>query len=424
MARTDTSGMIFIASTSPSRSASRPDHDRAGSQAEKVVGQRQRAEGGGADRGGSQVRHHGAGRTGDAGGEERAGRDQHQLEPARVLGEAQRQERQRQRGVDQRGRPLADRVGPGEPVGDDTAHDHADAHQEDEAGRGDAGLVRREAVGAVEVAGQPGEERTGDEQLQAAADVRADHRGSGDQGAQPGPLTGGGDRLGDRVAGVLVAEELRVVDEQEVEEHQHQADHGHHAEGPAPAEVDREDAAEEDAEDRAERAAGHERAGEGRALRRREHHQHDGQADAAVRGLAEPDEEPGEHHLLVVGRDGGAQRGEAPQGGHRDDGLGATPTVAQQGQRDREQADGQGHDAGECSELGVAQRPLDLEEGEDGREHLARHVVGQQQAEGQGEDDQREDPRPGVSGRRGGGSRLDGSLDGGGGHGCSNASGG
>ena len=239
-----------------------------------------------------------------------------------------------------------------------------------------------------------------------------------------GPADGWRRPAGDRVPGVLVGEELRVVDEQEVEEDQHQADHGHHAEGPAPAEVDREDAAEEDAEDRAERAAGHERAREGCALRRREDHQHDGEADASVGGFAEPDEEPGEHHLLVVRSHGGAQRGEAPQGGHRDDGLGATPSVAQQGQGDREQADGQGHDAGERSELGVAQCPLDLEEGKDGREHLARHVVGQQHAEGQGEDDQGVDPSPGVSGRGGDGSRLDGSLDGGGGHGCSNASGG
>ena len=52
------------------------------------------------------------------------------------------------------------------------------------------------------------------------------------------------------------------------------------------------------------------------------------------------------------------------------------------------------------AELGVGERPLELEEGKDGREHLARHVVGQEQAEGEDEDGEREDPRPG--GRRDG----------------------
>jgi hypothetical protein len=161
--------------------------------------------------------------------------------------------------------------------------------------------------------------------------------------------------LGWDVAGVLVAGELAVVDEQPVEPDEDEADDRHHGERPAPAQLDRQDAAEEDTEDGAERAAGHERTCQRRALGGGEHHQHDREADAAVCRLTEADEEPSEHHLLVVGRDGAAQSRDAPQGAHRDDGLRATPAVAKERQRHREQADGQGHDAGQRAELGVGQ---------------------------------------------------------------------
>ena len=64
------------------------------------------------------------------------------------------------------------------------------------------------------------------------------------------------------------------------------------------------------------------------ARRAGEDHEDDREADAAVGRLTETDEEAGEHHLLVVGRDGAADGGDAPEGTHEDDGLGAAPAVA------------------------------------------------------------------------------------------------
>ena len=189
----------------------------------------------------------------------------------------------------------------------------------------------------------------------------------------------------------------RVVDEHGVQGDEHEAEDGHDTERPAPAELDREDPAEEHAEHGAEGPAGHERTGERGALGRGEDHEDDGEADAAVGRLTETDEEAGEHHLLVVGRDGAAEGGEAPQGAHGDDGLGAAPAVTEQRQRDGEQAHGQGDDAGQRAELGVGEGPLELEEGEDGGEHLARHVVGQEQTEGEDEDGDGEEPGPGAA---------------------------
>ena len=75
-----------------------------------------------------------------------------------------------QRVHDGRG-PLADRDVSAEAVGDRAADDHAGAHEQDGDGGDAGGLARRQAVGAAEVAGQPGEQRAGDEQLQAAAEV-------------------------------------------------------------------------------------------------------------------------------------------------------------------------------------------------------------------------------------------------------------
>ena len=68
-------------------SASSTDDERAGGQAEQVVGQGERAERGGTDRGVGQVGDHRAGRAGGAGGEERADRDAAQLHGAGLLRE-------------------------------------------------------------------------------------------------------------------------------------------------------------------------------------------------------------------------------------------------------------------------------------------------------------------------------------------------
>src|SRR6478736_7412 len=384
-----------------------PDDERAGGQTEEVVGQGERAEGGRTDRRGGQVRDHGAGGTGRAAGEEGTDRDEGDLQRARTLGEAEAQRHERDRREDEGSGPLADRDLLREAVRDDTAHDHADAHEEDEPGGCDARLVGAQVVRPVEVARETGEECTGHEELQAAAHVGADHSGGRDEGAQLRTLLDGAVGQGGRdVAGVLVAGKSPVVDEDGVEGDEHEAEDRHQAERPAPAELDREDPAEEDTEHGAERAAGHEGTGERRALGRREDHEHDRQADAAVGRLTEADEEAGEHHLVVAGREGAAQGGKAPETGHQDDGLRAAPTVTEQRQRDGEQAHRQRDDARERAELGVGEGPLDLEEGEDGREHLARHVVGQEKTEGQDEDGDGEEPGPSDCRRRGGRSQL------------------
>ncbi len=99
-------------------------------------------------------------------------------------GRSRGKQHQRQRARRPARSSTSDREVPCEPVGDHAADDHADAHEQDEAGSADGGLVRRKVVGAAEVAGHPGEQRAGDEQLQAAADVGADDRRGGDQGAQ------------------------------------------------------------------------------------------------------------------------------------------------------------------------------------------------------------------------------------------------
>ena len=203
----------------------------------------------------------------------------------------------------------------------------------------------------------------------------------------------GGDRrlaLGDVVDAVGV--QLLVADEQAVEHDQDQADEGHRGERPAPAELDGQSATQGDAEHRAERAAGQEGAGERGAAVDREDRQDDGQADAAVGGLTDPDEDPGQHQLLVVGRERRAEGGQAPDRGHQDDRLDPAPAVAEQRQGDGQHGDGQRDDADEPAELRVGQRPFQLEEGEDGGQDLPGHVVRQEQCEGEGEDDPREEP--------------------------------
>ena len=119
--------------------------------------------------------------------------------------------------------------------------------------------------------------------------------------------------------GGLVLVQLLVGDQQAVENDQDGAEDGHRGERPAPAELDGERATEGDTEHRAERSAGHEGAGERGPAVGREHGEHDGQADAAVGGLADADEDAGEHQLAVVRRDGRPQRGQGPDRCHEHD---------------------------------------------------------------------------------------------------------
>ncbi|MNE22180.1 hypothetical protein D3C80_1153730 [compost metagenome] len=177
----------------------------------------------------------------------------------------------------------------------------------------------------------------------------------------------------------------RLLDHQRIDECQDQAEDRHAGEGPAPAQVLGENAAEGHAQHRAEHAAGHEGAGECRAHALGEHREHHGDADAAIGGLPYADEEPGHEHVLVVFRQAAAQGRQAPEHGHQRQALDPAEAVGQQRQGEGEQADHQGDDAAEQAELGVAQDPFGLEQWKYGVEYLPRHVVGNQQAERQGE---------------------------------------
>ena len=169
--------------------------------------------------------------------------------------------------------------------------------------------VRHHPVGPVEVARQPGEQRAGDEQLQAAADVGQDHRRGGEERGQAGALAPAPScGPSPAASSILYCGELALADHDPVEAREHQAEDAHGGEGPAPAELGREHPAERDAEHRAERAAGHERAGQRRTPVGGEDGEHDREADAAVGRLADPDEEPGDEQLAVVGGDRRADR--------------------------------------------------------------------------------------------------------------------
>ena len=158
-------------------------------------------------------------------------------------------------------------------------------------------------------------------------------------------------------------------------------------------------AAERDPDDAAEGTTGHEGSGERGSAVGGEDGEDDGQADAAVRGLPDADEQAGEEQLVVTNREGGRRGGDAPDDRHEDDRADPAPPVGQQRQRHSEDADGEGDHARQRTELGVAERPFGLEEGEDRREHLPGHVVRQQETEGQEEDDPGVDP---ASADRGG----------------------
>ncbi len=221
-------------------------------------------------------------------------------------------------------------------------------------------------------------------------------------------------RHDDVLGRVPVGGELPVVDEGAVEPGQHQTDHGHDDERAAPSEVRGQRPTERDAEHGAEESTGHEGARQRRATVRREEREHDGEPDAAVRGLTDAEQHPGREQLSEVRRQGGAQRGCAPHHRHHDDRPGPAVPVAQDRERYREQSDGEGDDARQAAELGVGQAPLVLEEREDRGQDLPDHVVRQQQGEAQREDDPREQPRGAGRGcrwgreglRRAGGGRL------------------
>ncbi|MNF59554.1 hypothetical protein D3C84_411480 [compost metagenome] len=118
-----------------------------------------------------------------------------------------------------------------------------------------------------------------------------------------------------------------------------------------------------------------------------EHRNHHRDAHAAVGGFADADHEPRNEHLLVVLSQRATQGRHAPQESHQRQALDPTEAVGHQRQGKRQQADHQGNDATEQTQLSVAQRPLSLEQGEYRVQYLTRHVIGNQQAERQCKDD-------------------------------------
>ncbi|MNT21671.1 hypothetical protein D3C72_1570180 [compost metagenome] len=146
------------------------------------------------------------------------------------------------------------------------------------------------------------------------------------------------------------------------------------------------DPAQGHAQHRAEHTTGHEGTGQGCAHVAGEHRDHHGDADAAIGRFANAHQKTGNKHLLVVFRQGAPQGGQAPEHGHQHQAFDPAKTVGQQRQGKSQQPDHQRNDTAEQAELAVTQSPFALEQGKYRVEHLARHVVGNQQAKGQGED--------------------------------------
>ncbi|MCY1420344.1 hypothetical protein D9M71_359600 [compost metagenome] len=185
--------------------------------------------------------------------------------------------------------------------------------------------------------------------------------------------------------GGLRRADAAVLHHQRVDRRQQQAEQRHADERPAPAQLLGEHTAEGHAQHRAEHAAGHEGAGQGGAHAGGEDREHQGDADAAVGGLADAYQEAREEHVLVVFRQAAAEGRQAPEHGHQRQAPGPAPAVGDQGKGEGQQADHQRDDAAEQAELRIAQAPFGLEQRKHRIEHLPRHVVGDQQAEGQGE---------------------------------------
>jgi hypothetical protein len=177
--------------------------------------------------------------------------------------------------------------------------------------------------------------------------------------------------------------EARFLHDQRVTDRQHDAEQRHACEGFAPAESRSEETTEGDAEHRPDHAAGEERATDRCAHPHREHAEHHRQADTPVGGFAHPDEKACNEHLFEAVRNPAPQCGQAPQRRHENQAAQPAPSVRQQGQWQCQGAYSQGDDAAERAELRVGEIPFCLEEREYGVQHLPRHIVREQQAEGQ-----------------------------------------
>ena len=348
-----------------------------GGQPQQVVGKGQGRKRRTVHAGVGEIGHHGAGGARGAGGDEHPQTDQHQLGEAGRQGKRQGEQETAAEAIGDGEAYLAIRPVAAQPIAQHTAQDHAGTAAQHYDGGHESRLVRVQPVVAVEIARHPDDDGAADEQLQAAAHVGRDHRAAGIEAAQ-----GVAARLAalGRPAGLG---DPRLLDDEGIDGRQHQTEQGHAGEGPAPAEEMRQHAPAGHAEHRAEHAAGDEGAGEGGPHLPREHRDHHGDADTAVGGLPHSHQEAGDEHLLVVLCQGAAQGRQAPERGHHGQALDPAEPVRQQGEREGEQADHERDYAAEQAELGVGECPLPLEHGEDGVEHLARHVIGDEQTEGQ-----------------------------------------
>ncbi|MCY1423247.1 hypothetical protein D9M71_389550 [compost metagenome] len=125
-----------------------------------------------------------------------------------------------------------------------------------------------------------------------------------------------------------------------------------------------------DAQHRPEHAARHEGACQGSAHFPREHRYHHGNADTAIGGFADADEESGEEHLLEVFSQSAAEGGQAPEPGHQRQAPDPAEAVGDQRKREGQEADHYRDYAAEQAELAVREGPFGLEQGEHGIEHL------------------------------------------------------
>ncbi|MCY1423248.1 hypothetical protein D9M71_389560 [compost metagenome] len=134
-----------------------------------------------------QVGDHGAGRAIGASRDHHAQADQYQLGGSGRQGECQGQQQATAQAVADGKADLAVRATASQTVAEHAAeNDPYTTAQHDDGGYG-AGFVSAHGVVAIQIARYPHDHGTADEQLQATADVGADHRAAGIQGTQRAP---------------------------------------------------------------------------------------------------------------------------------------------------------------------------------------------------------------------------------------------
>ena len=163
---------------------------------------------------------------------------------------------------------------------------------------------------------------------------------------------------------------------------QEQGRRSHRSKGGAPAMRGRDGAANSDTQNLASDPACHEGAGQRGTQSLGEDGDDHRNTDAAVSSFADTDEDACRKHLIVTASKPANQRGRTPQCAHRDDAFHSAEAIRKERDRASQDANHQRHDAGEKAELTVRQVPFRLQQWEDSVQHLPRHIVGDQQAEG------------------------------------------